>query len=70
MYSAYGKLSFYILAKRYLASGLSQVMSENYFWNNAHSATLEDYKLNEKTQPLYTPEAKTAQDEQDMRELQ
>nr|WP_226951064.1 hypothetical protein [Rouxiella sp. S1S-2] len=29
-------------------------------WNNAHTATLEDYKINEKTQPLYTPEAEEA----------
>lgn len=26
-------------------------------WNNTHTATLEDYKVNERTQPLYTPEA-------------
>ncbi|MCO7614687.1 S-type pyocin domain-containing protein [Pseudomonas chlororaphis] len=29
-------------------------------WNNTHTATLEDYKVNEKTQPLYTPEAEEA----------
>lgn len=29
-------------------------------WNNTHSATLEDYKINEKKQPLYTPEAEEA----------
>ncbi|EHQ9368900.1 S-type pyocin domain-containing protein [Salmonella enterica] len=29
-------------------------------WNNTHTATLEDYKINEKTQPLYTPEAEEA----------
>lgn len=29
-------------------------------WNNTHTATLEDYKVNEKKQPLYTPEAEDA----------
>lgn len=29
-------------------------------WNNTHTATLEDYKINEKNQPLYTPEAEEA----------
>ncbi len=29
-------------------------------WNNTHTATLEDYKLNEKNDPLYTPEAEEA----------
>ena len=29
-------------------------------WNNTHTATLEYYKVNEKTQPLYTPEAEEA----------
>jgi len=29
-------------------------------WNNTHTATLEDYKINEKTQPLYTAEAEEA----------
>ncbi|WP_415837923.1 S-type pyocin domain-containing protein, partial [Serratia silvae] len=35
---------------------------ENYdeVWNNTHTATLEDYKINEKNQPLYTPEAEDA----------
>ncbi|MGP6611745.1 S-type pyocin domain-containing protein [Klebsiella pneumoniae] len=37
-------------------------LPENYdeVWNNTHTATLEDYKINEKTQPLYTPEAEEA----------
>lgn len=30
-------------------------------WNNAHTATLEDYKINEKREPLYTSEAIEAQ---------
>ncbi|WP_237734261.1 pyocin [Serratia fonticola] len=29
-------------------------------WNNTHTATLEDYKINEKNQPLYTPGAEEA----------
>ncbi|WP_330565796.1 S-type pyocin domain-containing protein [Pseudomonas yamanorum] len=29
-------------------------------WNNTHTATLEDYKINEKDQPLYTSEAEDA----------
>ncbi|HGP1081066.1 TPA: S-type pyocin domain-containing protein [Pseudomonas aeruginosa] len=35
---------------------------ENYdeVWNNTHSATLEDYKIDERKQPLYTPEADEA----------
>ncbi|MBG2802701.1 hypothetical protein I4569_10030 [Proteus mirabilis] len=31
-------------------------------WNNTHTATLEDYNINERTQPLYTPEAIEAYD--------
>ncbi|MBA0204729.1 hypothetical protein H0259_08685 [Pectobacterium aroidearum] len=37
-------------------------------WNNTHTATLEDYKINERTESLYTPEAIKASEEQDMRE--
>ncbi|MGQ8707555.1 S-type pyocin domain-containing protein [Serratia sp. TSA_198.1] len=35
---------------------------ENYdeVWNNTHTATLEDYKVNEINEPLYTPEAEEA----------
>lgn len=29
-------------------------------WNHTHTATLEDYKVNERTQPLYMPEAEEA----------
>ena len=29
-------------------------------WNNAHTATLEDYKIDERHEPLYTPEAEEA----------
>ena len=35
---------------------------ENYdeVWNNTHAAPLEDYKIDERTQSLYTPEAEEA----------
>lgn len=34
-------------------------------WNNAHTATLEDYKINEKNQPLYSEDALSAGAKQD-----
>ncbi|MGD8204086.1 S-type pyocin domain-containing protein [Pantoea sp. FN0305] len=37
-------------------------------WNNTHTATLEDYKINERHEPLYTPEAVKASEEQAWRE--
>ncbi|MEN4239616.1 S-type pyocin domain-containing protein [Serratia marcescens] len=37
-------------------------------WNNTHTATLEDYKINERNEPLYTPEAINAAEEQAKRE--
>ncbi|MEQ9871063.1 colicin-like bacteriocin tRNase domain-containing protein [Pectobacterium odoriferum] len=37
-------------------------------WNNTHTATLEDYKIDERTESLYTSEAIKASEEQDMRE--
>jgi hypothetical protein len=49
--------------ERYRNLGINDgVITENYdeVWNNTHTATLEDYKINEKTQPLYTPEAEEA----------
>lgn len=36
------------------------IQEQKAVWNNTHAATLEDYKVNEKTQPLYTPEAEEA----------
>jgi hypothetical protein len=33
-------------------------------WNNTHTATLEDYKVNERNEPLYTPDAVRASEEQ------
>lgn len=49
--------------ERYRNLGIKDgLIPENYdeVWNNTHTATLEDYKINEKTQPLYTPEANEA----------
>lgn len=49
--------------ERYRNLGIKDgIIPENYdeVWNNTHTATLEDYKINEKTQPLYTPEAEEA----------
>ncbi|EEG7503730.1 colicin-D [Salmonella enterica] len=49
--------------ERYRNLGVKDgVIPDNYdeVWNNTHTATLEDYKINEKTQPLYTPEAEEA----------
>lgn len=49
--------------ERYRSLGVNDgMLPENIaeIWNNAHTATLEDYKVNEKTQPLYTAEAKEA----------
>lgn len=33
------------------------VQEQKSVWNNTHTATLEDYKINEKEQPLYTDDA-------------
>ncbi|EPT7718449.1 S-type pyocin domain-containing protein [Escherichia coli] len=39
-------------------------------WNNTHTATLEDYKINERNEPLYTPDAiKAAEEQAKMEEL-
>ncbi|HBO6865386.1 TPA: pyocin killing protein [Pseudomonas aeruginosa] len=49
--------------ERYRNLGIKdREIPENYdeVWNNTHSATLEDYKIDERTQPLYTPEADEA----------
>lgn len=35
-------------------------VNEGEVWNNTHSATLEDYKINEREEPLYTDEANEA----------
>ncbi|MGX5089352.1 S-type pyocin domain-containing protein, partial [Enterobacter sp. UPMP2052] len=54
--------------ERYRALGVPDGMEDESVWNDAHTATLEDYKVNEKTQPLYTPEADKAYEEQEKRE--
>ncbi|HDL6961987.1 TPA: S-type pyocin domain-containing protein [Yersinia enterocolitica] len=46
--------------ERYRAIGVSDGVNDKSVWNDAHTATLEDYKVNERTQPLYTPEAEDA----------
>ncbi len=49
--------------ERYRNLGIKdREIPENYdeVWNNTHSATLEDYKIDERKQPLYTPEADEA----------
>ena len=54
--------------ERYRALGVPDHVHDESVWNNTHSATLEDFKINESMQPLYTPEARAAQDAQSMRE--
>ncbi|MGP2427521.1 pyocin [Yersinia sp. 2538 StPb PI] len=46
--------------ERYRALGVPDGVNDKSVWNDAHTATLEDYKVNEKKQPLYTPEAEDA----------
>ena len=41
---------------------------EGAIWNNTHAATLEDYKLKDDSELLYTPEAIEADDKQIERE--
>ncbi len=54
--------------ERYRAVGVPDGVEDENVWNDAHTATLEDYKVNEKTQPLYTLEAVKAYVENGMRE--
>ncbi|RZK16152.1 MAG: pyocin [Hymenobacter sp.] len=43
--------------ERYRALGVPDGSDPGYeVWNDAHSATLEDYQLNERVQPLYHPD--------------
>ncbi|MEZ0581795.1 colicin-like bacteriocin tRNase domain-containing protein [Erwinia sp. STN24] len=56
--------------ERYRALGVPDGVEDKKVWNDAHTATLEDYKINVKTQPLYTPEAEAADEAQSMRENQ
>ncbi|MEF3107703.1 S-type pyocin domain-containing protein [Raoultella sp. WB_B2P2-3] len=44
------------------------VLEQKSVWNNTHTATLEDYKINEKEQALYTDEALQAAYEQELKE--
>lgn len=43
---------------------------ESPVWNNVHTATLEDFKLNDDPSLLYTPEALAAAEKQDERDYQ
>lgn len=45
------------------------VQEQKNVWNNTHTATLEDYKINEKEQPLYTDDALQAAYEQELKDV-
>ncbi|QQN26472.1 S-type pyocin domain-containing protein [Pseudomonas syringae group genomosp. 3] len=49
--------------ERYRALGVADGV-EGEVWNNAHTATLEDYKLKDSSESFYTPEAITAENKQ------
>jgi uncharacterized membrane protein YqiK len=58
---------------RYRAFGYSDSASpsdESQIWNNAHTATLEDYKLGSELSLLYNEEAIAAMNAQDQREYE
>ena len=55
--------------ERYRALGVPDGVEDKSVWNDAHTATLEDYKINEKNDSLYTPEAIKAYEEQEMGDL-
>jgi len=57
--------------ERYRNLGIKDGMipeNQGEVWNNTHTATLEDYKINERNEPLYTPDAIKAAEEQAKRE--
>ncbi|WP_253296580.1 S-type pyocin domain-containing protein, partial [Serratia ureilytica] len=57
--------------ERYRNLGIKDGMipdNQGEVWNNTHTATLEDYKINERSEPLYTPDAIKAAEEQANRE--
>ncbi len=47
---------------------LKSVHEQKAAWNNTHTAALEDYKINEKEQPIYTDDALQAADEQELKD--
>lgn len=51
--------------ERYRAMGIADTDQGEQVWNDTHTAALEDYKINEQVEPLYTREAKEAGDRQD-----
>ena len=55
--------------ERYRALGVPDGVEDMSVWNDAHTATLEDYKVNEKTDSLYTPEAREAYEQAELKKL-
>ncbi|MGC6388363.1 S-type pyocin domain-containing protein [Ewingella sp. S1.OA.A_B6] len=53
--------------ERYRVLGVPDGVEDKSVWNDAHTASLEDYKVNERMEPLYTPDAEKAYEEQEMR---
>lgn len=51
------KVNHYSQLERYRALGVPDGIEDKSVWNNAHTATLEDYNINKWTQPFHTPEA-------------
>ncbi|MNP50208.1 hypothetical protein D3C76_1444570 [compost metagenome] len=56
--------------ERFRSLGLADDFSPEPVWNNAHTATLEDFKVRDHESLLYTPEALAKADLQDERDYQ
>ncbi|WP_233281696.1 S-type pyocin domain-containing protein [Pseudomonas tructae] len=54
--------------ERYRALGVKDGHEDLSVWNDAHTATLEDYGINERTDSLYTQQAKEAGEQQEYKE--
>ncbi|MNF57618.1 hypothetical protein D3C85_800260 [compost metagenome] len=54
--------------ERYRALGFADSVEDESIWNDAHTATLEDYGIHEGTSPLYTQEAKDAGNRQEYKD--
>ncbi|CAK9890488.1 MULTISPECIES: S-type pyocin domain-containing protein [Pseudomonas] len=54
--------------ERYRALGVKDGREDHSVWNDAHTATLEDYGINERTDSLYTQQAKEAGEQQEYKE--
>ncbi|MOA64493.1 hypothetical protein D3C78_1905590 [compost metagenome] len=48
--------------------GFADSVEDESIWNDAHTATLEDYGIHEGTSPLYTQEAKEAGNRQEYKD--